>query len=81
MRRRLPQAHWWLLAVVLVALMAALGLQDLSTGLGASETLSTVQTPAYVDDGGPLVLRDEKGSLTSRKLPRRTAIHLELSWV
>ena len=71
-RHRQPKAHWGLLAVTLVAVLLALMLQSLSSGVGRAGTQSSRAAQAgAVPGNGPVVYRDN-GHLTSRSLPERT---------
>ena len=71
-RRRLPAAHWGLLAAVLVALFVALGLQSITDGVGQARTAAAGSgAAATVLGGGPVVFQDGQG-LRSRGLPDRT---------
>lgn len=71
-RRRLPQPHWGLLVVAVVAVAVALLLQSLSAGIGAAGTQSGhLAAAGAVPGGGPVVFR-QGGALTSRGLPDRT---------
>ncbi|GAC1444186.1 MAG: glycosyltransferase [Mycobacteriales bacterium] len=71
-RRRLPQAHWGLLAVALAAVTVALLLQSLSAGIGAAGTQNArLAAAGAVSGNGPVVYAQGSG-LTSRGLPDRT---------
>ncbi len=68
MRRRLPAAHWGLLAVLLTALLALLALRGLTSGTG-SGTSRGHGAPAPL--AGPIAYEGNTG-LTARGLPDRT---------
>jgi cellulose synthase/poly-beta-1,6-N-acetylglucosamine synthase-like glycosyltransferase/peptidoglycan/xylan/chitin deacetylase (PgdA/CDA1 family) len=71
-RKRLPAAHWGLLAVLLVALLLTLFLQGLTSDVGSPTTPAAGSSTPEVPGGGPVVYRGEGGRLESRGLPDRT---------
>lgn len=70
-RKRLPAAHWGLLAVVLVAMLLSLFLQGLTQDVGAARTPSGLAEAAAVPGGGAVVFA-QGGELASRDLPDKT---------
>jgi cellulose synthase/poly-beta-1,6-N-acetylglucosamine synthase-like glycosyltransferase/peptidoglycan/xylan/chitin deacetylase (PgdA/CDA1 family) len=71
-RRRAPRAHWGLLAVTLLAILAALVLQSITDGVGHAATAPPAAGDGGgVPGGGPVVYRGAAG-LASRSLPART---------
>lgn len=71
-RRRAPRAHWGLLAVTLLAILAALVLQSITDGVGRAATAPSASgDTGGVPGGGPVVYRGASG-LTSRSLPPHT---------
>lgn len=70
-RKRLPAAHWGLLAVVLATMLLSLFLQGLTKDVGAARTPSAGGPAAPLPGGGSIVFA-QGGELTSRGLPDRT---------
>jgi cellulose synthase/poly-beta-1,6-N-acetylglucosamine synthase-like glycosyltransferase/peptidoglycan/xylan/chitin deacetylase (PgdA/CDA1 family) len=66
--RRNPRAHWGLLAAALLAVLTAVLLQSLSSGIGRAATATPSGQPEV---GGSIVFRGPDG-LTSRSLPEKT---------
>jgi hypothetical protein len=71
-RKRLPQAHWGLLAVLLLAMLLSLFLQGLTRDVGATRTGGAGGEPARITGDGAVVYRGGDGVLASRGLPERT---------
>ena len=71
MRRRVPAAHWGLLAVLLIALFVALGLQTISQGVGRARTATGGGQAGLVPGGGAVLFADGS-QLQSRNLPDLT---------
>ena len=66
--RRNPRAHWGLLAAALLAVLTAVLLQSLSSGVGRAATAPASGDPSF---DGSIIFRGPDG-LTSRGLPEKT---------